>query len=259
MESASTSKFGLTSSALKTIAILFMLINHACAVWFDFISDEPVWLSTFHWYATRLSFVLFTFMISEGMVYTHSRKKYLLRLGIFALISEIPFDLCFYHTVIDPAHQNVFFTLFFGALCIALLERYKENAFLQLLTFLICCAAVFLLSTDYSFLGVMMTVSFYFTRENRKKQLFITGLIFLLGSYLMYFSMFLENGWAPSAIFQNMERLHHYALLEFHGILSFPLIALYNGQRGKIYPQLFFYAFYPGHLLLLYLACIFFA
>ena len=125
-----TIKTKMTGSALKWIAILTMLIDHMAAALLDplvyggyygkmhglFFGSASQ--STFIWYMIgrfigRLAFPIFCFLLVEGITHTRDIKKYGARLALFALISEIPFDLALLGSLSFDA-QNVFFTLLFG-------------------------------------------------------------------------------------------------------------------------------------------------
>ena len=76
----------------------------------------------------RFGFPLFAFLLVEGFQHTRSVKKYALNLAVFALISEVPFNLGFFGgRVINPKHQNIFFTLLCGLICIALIDALAEK------------------------------------------------------------------------------------------------------------------------------------
>ena len=75
----------MTSFTLKIIALITMFIDHSGYVFagnFSFCN-----------FIGRIAFPIFAFQISEGYKHTKNLKKYFLRLGIFALISQIPFSL----------------------------------------------------------------------------------------------------------------------------------------------------------------------
>lgn len=97
---------GLNSFQLKCIAVITMIIDHTGAVLFP----DNMTLR----YIGRIAFPIFCFLLVEGFFHTRDVRKYMLRLGMFAVISEIPYDLAFRDTVIEFEHQNVFFTLFIG-------------------------------------------------------------------------------------------------------------------------------------------------
>ena len=101
----------MTSFTLKLIAMITMFIDHfGYAIMGQF--------SFFNLFG-RLAFPIFAFQISEGFIHTKSVKKYLLRLIIFALISQIPFSLFTYYIAhSNPLTLNVFFTLAFGLVSI---------------------------------------------------------------------------------------------------------------------------------------------
>ena len=64
----------------------------------------------------RLAFPLFAFLVAEGYEHTRDFDRYFRRMLLFAVVSEIPFNLMTGGSLINPFHQNVMFTF-----CIALL------------------------------------------------------------------------------------------------------------------------------------------
>lgn len=114
---AAIQRRGLTGFQLKTIALSAMIVDHVGAVFFS-----PDFLRAIG----RAAFPLYAFLVAEGCRRTGDRNRYLLRLGLFALISEVPFDLAFgafftgnrLPSVDLISHTNVFFTLFFAVACV---------------------------------------------------------------------------------------------------------------------------------------------
>ena len=93
----------LDGTMLKIIAMVSMVFDHTGDVFFP----EMQWMRI----VGRLAMPIFSFCIAEGYVHTRNRKKYLLRMGIFALVSEVPFDLAF-EGKISLDHQNIMLTFF---------------------------------------------------------------------------------------------------------------------------------------------------
>jgi len=245
-------KAALNANTLKAIALIVMIFNHFCVAYCSNVSNEAYFFTDAHWYLTRLSFVLYAFFITEGMTHTHDRKKYMLRLFLFALISEIPYNLFQACTVIRLGSTNVFFTLFLGAAAIYFIDLLSGKYLLQFLAFAVCCYAALKLGTDYSYFGVSLIVTFYIFRGNRKKQLICSAILFCILTY-GYYSMRYVLAMPLSQVIQHISTINYYAFMEMHGLLAFPLLALYNGERGSSRYKMLFYASYPIHLVLVWL------
>ena len=108
----------LTSAGLHVLAMFFMLLDH-------------MWATVLPWNwmtcVGRLAFPIFAFMAVEGYFHTRSFRRYMLRLLLFAVISEIPFNLMYNGSVFYPYHQNVIWTFLLGLACIRLIEAAKAT------------------------------------------------------------------------------------------------------------------------------------
>lgn len=98
-----------------------MLMDH---LWATLLPAQE-WLTC----AGRLAYPIFAFMAVEGYFHTRSFRKYALRMLVFAVLSEVPFNLMCGGTWFYPVHQNVIWTLLMGLLGVHLLEtvRRKQN------------------------------------------------------------------------------------------------------------------------------------
>ncbi len=194
-----------------------MLIDHIGAIFFP--SEF-----TFR-YIGRLAFPIFCFLLVEGVCYTHNIRLYMLRLGIFALISEIPYDLAFHGKVLEFEGQNVFFTLLFGVVLLYILKMDHEWP-VKVLEILLFMWITVIMKTDYSYKGILLISVFYFFREKR---------------------------WAGLAGGALWNFLWNNKIQEYGALAMIP-IALYNGERGRSM-KYFFYLFYPLHLVVLFVLC----
>lgn len=191
-----------------------MALDHTGAV----LYPSQIWLRCLG----RIAFPIFCFLIVEGFFHTRDVRRYMGRLGVFALISEIPYDLAFRGVPLEYAHQNVFFTLLIGIGMMVLLERNREWPVKAVILLLAMWLAV-LIRSDYNFRGVLLIFVFYIFHESRWLAVTAGGLW-----------NFLYQG-----------------VIQKYGVLSVLPLALYNGERGRKM-KYFFYIFYPAHLLLLY-------
>lgn len=231
-------KKGLTGSTLKWIAILVMMLDHAGAglienqllnVWENSVLgnvlSEEQWM---YWLGIdgilrsigRLAFPIFCFLLVEGFHYTSNRKRYVVQMLLFALISELPFDYALFGGV-TWQYQNVFFTLGIAVLAIWGIDygNQHQKPALCILSALAGCVAAGLLHTDYGTFGVFFVIILYLLRDRKLLQC-IVGAVCVL--------------WEVTAP------------------LAFVLIWFYNGERGRQMKK-FFYWFYPVHLALIWL------
>ncbi len=244
-------KKGISGSTIKLIAIVTMFIDHvgATVVWRMILSNagkngmiayDGVLLGYMLMrYIGRIAFPIYCFLLVEGFQKTKSKAKYAMRLGIFALVSEIPFDLAFSSKVLEFHYQNVFFTLFVGLLTMMIVDMLDQkltnisNEHTSKLPVIIKYAAELvvlavgaliadLLCTDYGAIGVVCILVLYFFRKNKVMQIIAGCCAFL---------------WEVTAP------------------LAFLSIGFYNGKRG-LKLKYVFYLFYPLHLLILYLICV---
>lgn len=247
-------KIGLNGATLKWIAIILMFVNHLCIS----LADHGVsgyFVTDAHWYLTRIAFIIFAFQISEGFHYTKNKFKYILFIFIFALIAEIPYDLCFSGKVLEMTDQNVLWTLGFGSLAILGIEQAQKKPLPSILITLIAMVVCQLLCADYYALGIATVVSFYYFRECRWKQLLFTLIIFVIINITDYMHFFAMDGVTIAEMFTS-ENFWMKVVRETHALAAWPLLMLYNGKKGRNINKWFFYGFYPGHLLLIYLLSI---
>lgn len=208
-------KFGLDSFTLKIIALLTMIIDHVGAFLFPQYWELRI--------IGRISFPIFAFLVVEGFYHTKDLQKYMKRLAVFAVISEIPFDLVSTGRIFDIGRQNVFFTLFLGVLLMYFYEsQYSKAAKAGCVILILLAGDIF--RTDYGAWGVLMIFCFYLFRDS------IWGKI-------------------ASMVFINV---FAFGFLQSFAVLALIPICLYNGERG-LDIKYFFYAIYPIHLLLLFL------
>ena len=235
---ALSTRRSFSGTALKTIACITMLVDHIGASCIeagiltpgldigtlsrDTLSAYPLYrLDMVLRFTGRLAFPIFCFLAVEGFLHTHDVKKYVRRLVLFGLLSEVPFDLAFFRTPFDFSAQNVYWTLALGVLAMAGLKHFEKPdgsaSWKGLLCAAGCTLAALLACTDYNGIGVLIICALYLTRTNRKRQCLAGALLFLF---------------------------------ELTAPLAFVLVWFYNGQRGRCTPamQKVFYWFYPVHL-----------
>ncbi len=180
-------KPGLTAATIKLIAVICMFIDHATASVYqallysgrlDFgqngldpsalgfigmgdISENAMLIYVILRAIGRISFPLYCFFIVEGFKYTRCKWKYLLRLIIFALISEIPFDMAIFGYMIYPFYQNVFFTLAAGLAMIMGIDALKDKELKKTARVWLRIAAIFLAPHAFTALFINYAYEIY--------------------------------------------------------------------------------------------------
>ena len=226
-------KRNLSSSTLKCIALIIMFLDHIGTIFIsgkvnsiEKFSSTIVIIGVILRLIGRVSFTLYSYLLIEGYLHTKSKLKYLIRLCVLALISEVPFDLFFYGSISDFHHQNTVFTLAVGLLAIMLVDRFKtleNNRYLFQITAILFLSIISeMLNLDYGFFGIIFICTLYLFRDNQKKQ-------FIISSIPLFFC----------------------GVAQIFGILGYIPISKYNGSKG-LNAKYLFYLFYPFHLLLLY-------
>ncbi len=322
---------GITGSTLKIIAIVTMFIDHVGAALFEHyqykflanfgadyckaaISAKIPWLWA-DWMGNeavvqsidmilraigRIAFPIFCFLLVEGFLHTRNVKKYLIRLLIFAFVSDVPFDLAFFGEI-GLNHQNVFFTLFFGVFALACMDHVRHmddissNGLFKFIGKIGVVIAAILgalaaVTSMIDIIGVILNMIFgineliptaiigaiggiaayipvTFKWDEEKKIKLSTSLLITLFFFVVAELLNTDyGGWGVLAVIAiyafrsaksngfvwGVTALTTMNLFEGVAFLDLLVVRLYNGKRGR-QMKYFFYAFYPVHLLLLFL------
>lgn len=252
----------MTWYQLKWIALLSMTVDHmekifpVQALLLNYFGVDLLVSSAMLQLMTilgRIAFPIYAYGIAQGVVYTNNSKKYLLRLLMFALISEIPFQLFNNRGMPAFGMTNVFFTLLTGAFCCFIIKFFREKSNTWIATFFIVLLVVIaeVCRMDYGGVGVLFIVApyiFFESKRNRLLALTIVTLFFYIfvNQFLGFSGQFFQ--WLlDGAAFKTV------ALKLAGALTAVVLLLFYTGQKGSSRNKLFFYIFYPVHLFVLYI------
>ena len=211
----------LSGNALKIIAALAMLCDHVGLMFFPHVRLFRI--------IGRLAFPIFAYMIAEGCRHTRNPKKYLLTVLAVAALCQVAYFLA-----MGSLYQCILVTFTLSILLILSLDRAgRERTFPSILSAVLVWALVFFIclglpnilahtdfAIDYGLWGVLLPV-FIFLGRNKQEQLLLT----LVGLVLL------------AIFFRNL------GAIQWCSLLTLPLLALYNGQRGKGQMKYFFYLY----------------
>jgi hypothetical protein len=216
-----------SGAQLKYIAFISMLIDHVNNALITPMLDGSgflLYLSNIFSILGRIAFPIFVFFIVEGFFKTKSRKKYLLTLIVFGIISEVPFDMFTSKTFFNPYWNNMMFTLALCLITIWIIDALKEKIKIKALWYTVSIIIVIIsglsameLSLDYDYHAVVVAYIFYIFYDKP-----------LIRAGLGYLSI----------------------IKELYSFLGFGLTLTYNGKRGKQY-KCINYLFYPVHIFIL--------
>ena len=238
-----------TANALKLIAVAAMLIDHIA--WAFVELDSP--LGQAMHFIGRLTAPLMCYFIAEGYHYTKDLQKYMLRLGIFALISHFPYVIntalskppIYYsagritvNTELFTPSTGVMYTLLLGLIALDLCKSDRKMPVKAIGLTGISLLACF---GDWLFFAVFWIVGFSMNRGNIKRQFICYYIVTLLEMSVFFIPVLVGRTPFTEVIWQ-------------FGLLLPPLfIMLYNGKKGaggKAF-KYFYYWFYPVHLLVI--------
>jgi len=246
----------MTSSKLKWIAAASMLLDHfGVGVLYFLLTENSAVMADAQLYSNlyttyrvlrtvgRLAFPLFAYLLVIGFFYTSDHRKHLLRLAVFAVLSELPFDLAFFCTgemlrrgeFWYWGYQNVLITLTLAYLAMLGIRACREKIPNRMPALLCCtavaaaaCAAAWLMKADYGGEGILAILVIYVFHETDlpyRKEI---------------------------AMFAAVSVLAVFSVRELWAMADVVLISFYHGARGRRWNRWFFYIFYPAHALVLF-------
>lgn len=229
----------LSASALKYIAIAAMTIDHIA---FVFVPTDTVLYYVMRLFG-RLTAPIMSFFISEGFIHTSSRKKYLLRLFLFAVISQPFYFIMIFSRLPETAFEyftnlNVMFTFCLSLMSLIILTSEKIHTAAKIILIGICFAAADF--CDWSYIIPAWTIIFFLFRNSKKQK----NAAFIGVSVLILIQRFLP-------LYDSLIQFS----CQLGVILSLIPLNLYNGKHSgssgcflKSFNKWAFYIYYPLHM-----------
>ena len=213
----------LDGTALKIIAMISMVFDHAG----DLLFPGRPWMR----FIGRIALPIFAFCVAEGYIHTRNKPKYLQRLCLFGLISELPYDLA-RSGRLEFDQQNIMLTFALAVVALMLFDRITagKKSVWRMIAGIAAAAMIGILAVflrlESNLFTIILILIFYIFRQKAHWLRCLAGFLWHI-------------------VMRNMG-------IYLWGLLSFIPLLMYNGKKGKGL-KWFFYVFYPGHLLLLYL------
>lgn len=236
MKGNGTAHGGLSSNALKLIAILAMTIDHLTSVVFPGYPTDPPILAMH--VIGRLTAPIMWFFIAEGYHYTHDLKKYASRLFLFAGISHFAYNFAFgipflpFQTTVFN-QTSVIWSLAWGLVALYIVDDLGKRFRPWMRTACVLGICLLTFCSDWSCIAVLAILQIGENRGNFRRQMI--GMMACAAMYAVVYVLFIDPV---------------YGVLQLFVALSIPFLRAYNGQRGKWRGMKWlFYFYYPAHLI----------
>ncbi len=204
----------------------------------------------------RLAFPIFAFQIVMGYRKTHDLKKYILRLLVFAVISEIPYKWMLWlgsgNLKLTLSYWNVYWTFILGIIVLQLLKNNQIKAIYKGVIIAAICVLFSIVYVDYSIYGIGIMIAYYYLfpfkdvemKDRATKSIYLAVILACLAIIFIAFINIRSNAFAPIDILVN------YGIFTFAGsVIPF----LSNGKKGvsNKFVKWMFYIYYPLHITIL--------
>lgn len=229
----------LTGNAIKIIACVCMLADHIAFIYLPQFSTAYMILRAIG----RIAFPLFAYLIAEGCRYTKDKKRYFLSLFLLGFVCNVAF-----YVAMEQIYLCVLTTFSLSVLIIFAYEELSESLKARdgkwLYPLIKLCAAICLAvlayvmvnerhgEMDYRLTGVLLPFLVYIFKNKWLKLLLFAAGIFLI---------------CQNRVWQSFD-----FPIQYFGFIAVVIVALYNGERGRLNLKNLFYLFYPIHMLVLY-------
>lgn len=215
---------------IKLYAMLFMLIDHIGMV----VLNNDIRLRIIG----RIAFPLFCFLLINGYYHTKNKWKYLGRMIIFAIISEVAFDVAVFSKVFEPGGQNVFVTLTLGLSGIILSEKVTipkkwMRVAIKLIIWIAIAFACEYINADYGWYGILLIGLLYFTYGTSEKSKMSMAIAVLMANVI---NLIISKN-----------------VIQMFSILAIAYIFAFEERKVSVpkWKKTACYVFYPLHLIIL--------
>lgn len=257
----------LNKSQLQLIAVIAMVIDHTAG----FVTSPMLYYSMRA--IGRMTIVIMSYFVAEGFYKTRNVNRYIIRMAVFAAVSQIPFYLYehvgnfpddFFHIIVGMCTGlNVIFTLFVS-LCLLAIIKSKLHIAVKIISFVVAWKLVSY--GDWKYFCLLWVLAFGLFHGSERRQMKAAAAIVLLRAIVVGMPIIAQiiaaavpasfgdvilsvarhiNGGRPT-----IARLC-FSFAQFGGLLAIPPLMMYNGEKGSA-PRYGFYIFYPAHLMVLF-------
>ena len=227
---------GLNANQIKVIAIIAMTVDHI--TWALFPGTQAVWYVYLLHIIGRLTAPIMWFFIAEGCHYTRNMGKYIFRLFLFAVISHFAYDFAFGIPFVPLStgifnQTSVMWSLAWAVVLVFICSKDDLSKWVKIISIVVICLITF--PSDWSCIAAMCPLFLYMSRDKFKLQ--AKYIVIWTFMYALVYFIFLDK---------------LYGALQMFTCLSIPVLANYNGERGRWKGmKWFFYLYYPAHLIVI--------